>query len=54
MPRWYGQQAIRTFMEHTMKTASGIRLTKDDFDSVPWLPANQTILETIKNSMTEE
>lgn len=24
----YGRQAIRTFMEHTMKTATGIRLTK--------------------------
>ena len=27
----YGQQAIRTFMEHTMKTAAGIRLTKTVF-----------------------
>ncbi|HBO63326.1 MAG TPA: phosphohydrolase, partial [Faecalibacterium sp.] len=25
------QQAIRTFMEHTMKTAAGIRLTKTVF-----------------------
>ena len=28
----YGQQAIRTFMEHTMKTATGIRLTKTVFE----------------------
>ena len=27
----YSQQAIRTFMEHTMKTAAGIRLTKTVF-----------------------
>ncbi len=27
----YDQQAIRTFMEHTMKTAAGIRLTKTVF-----------------------
>ena len=27
------------------------RLTKEELDSVPWLPADQTILETIKNSM---
>ena len=27
----YGRQAIRTFMEHTMKTAAGIRLTKTVF-----------------------
>ena len=26
-------------------------LTKEELDSVPWLPADQTILETIKNSM---
>ena len=26
-----GQQAIRSFMEHTMKTAAGIRLTKTVF-----------------------
>ena len=27
----YSQQAIRSFMEHTMKTAAGIRLTKAVF-----------------------
>ena len=27
----YSQQAIRTFLEHTMKTAAGIRLTKTVF-----------------------
>ena len=27
----YDQQAIRTFMEHTMKTTAGIRLTKPVF-----------------------
>lgn len=27
----YGHQAIRSFMEHTMKTAVGIRLTKTVF-----------------------
>ena len=27
----YSQQAIRSFMEHTMKTAAGIRLTKTVF-----------------------
>jgi len=27
----YSRQAIRTFMEHTMKTAAGIRLTKTVF-----------------------
>ena len=27
----YDQQAIRTFMEHTMKTAAGIRLMKTVF-----------------------
>ena len=27
----YGHQAIRSFMEHTMKTAAGIRLTKTVF-----------------------
>ena len=27
----YDQQAIRTFMEHTMKTAAGIQLTKTVF-----------------------
>ena len=35
-----------------LKEAEAARwLTKDDIDSVPWLPADQTILETIKNSM---
>ena len=28
----YDQQAIRTFMEHTMKTAAGIQLTKTVFE----------------------
>ena len=27
----YSQQAIQNFMEHTMKTATGIRLTKTVF-----------------------
>ena len=27
----YSQQAIRSFMEHAMKTAAGIRLTKTVF-----------------------
>lgn len=27
----YGQQTIRSFMEHTMKTSAGIRLTKTVF-----------------------
>lgn len=27
----YGHQEIRSFMEHTMKTAAGIRLTKTVF-----------------------
>lgn len=26
-------------------------LTKDDIDSVPWLPADRTILDAIRNSM---
>ena len=35
-----------------LKEAEAARwLTKNDFSSVPWLPADQTILETIKNSM---
>ena len=35
-----------------LKEAEAARwLTKEDFDSVLWLPADQTILETIKNSM---
>ena len=27
----YGQQTIQSFMEHTMKTSAGIRLTKTVF-----------------------
>ena len=27
----YGQQTIRSFIEHTMKTSAGIRLTKTVF-----------------------
>ena len=35
-----------------LKEAEAARwLTKKELDSVPWLPADQTILETIKNSM---
>ena len=35
-----------------LKEAEAARwLTKEELDSVPWLPADQTILETIKNSM---
>ena len=38
--------------ELVLKEAEAARwLTKEDFDSVLWLPADQTILETIKNSM---
>ena len=35
-----------------LKEAEAARwLTKDDIDSVPWLPADQTILDVIKSSM---
>ena len=35
-----------------LKEAEAARwLTKEELDSDPWLPADQTILETIKNSM---
>lgn len=35
-----------------LKEAEAARwLTKEDLDFVPWLPADQSILETIKNSM---
>ena len=38
--------------ELVLKEAEAARwLTKKELDSVPWLPADQTILETIKNSM---
>ena len=38
--------------ELVLKEAEAARwLTKEELDSVPWLPADQTILETIKNSM---
>ena len=35
-----------------LKEAEAARwLTKDDIDSVPWLPADRTILDAIRNSM---
>ena len=35
-----------------LKEAEAARwLTKDDIDSVPWLPADQTILDVIRSSM---
>lgn len=35
-----------------LKEAEAARwLTKDDIDSVPWLPADQTILDAIRSSM---
>ena len=35
-----------------LKEAEAARwLTKDDIDSVPWLPADQTILDAIRNAM---
>ena len=38
--------------ELVLKKAEAARwLTKEDLDSVPWLPADQTILETIKKPM---
>ena len=38
--------------EVTLKEAEAARwLTKDDIDSVPWLPADQTILDVIRSSM---
>ena len=37
-----------------LKEAEAARwLTKDDIDSVPWLPADQTILDVIRSSMAE-
>ena len=38
-----------------LKEAEATRwLTKEDFDSVLWLPADQIILDTIKSSMLEK
>lgn len=38
--------------ELVLKEAEAARwLTKDDIDSVPWLPADQTILDVIRSSM---
>ena len=38
-----------------LKEAEAARwLTKDDIDSVPWLPADQTILDVIRSSMVKE
>ena len=35
-----------------LKEAEAARwLTKDEFDSVPWLPADQTILDIVKSVM---
>lgn len=35
-----------------LKEAEAARwLTKEEFDSVPWLPADQTILDDIRSSM---
>ena len=40
--------------ELVLKEAEAARwLTKDDIDSVPWLPADQTILDVIRSSMAE-
>ncbi len=37
-----------------LKEAEAARwLTKEEFDSVPWLPADQTILDVIRSSMAE-
>ena len=38
--------------ELVLKEAEAARwLTKEEFDSVPWLPADQTILDVIRSSM---
>ena len=38
-----------------LKEAEAARwLTKDDIDSVPWLPADQTILDVIRSSMVKK
>ena len=38
-----------------LKEAEAARwLTKDDIDSVPWLPADQIILDAIRSSMLEK
>ena len=40
--------------ELVLKEAEAARwLTKEEFDSVPWLPADQTILDVIRSSMAE-
>lgn len=41
--------------ELVLKEAEAARwLTKDDIDSVPWLPADQTILDVIRSSMVKK
>ena len=38
-----------------LKEAEAARwLTKEEFDSVPWLPADQTILDVIRSSMVKK
>ena len=38
--------------ELVLKEAEAARwLTKEEFDSVPWLPADRTILDAIRSSM---
>ena len=38
-----------------LKEAEAARwLTKDNIDSVPWLPADQTILDAIRSSMVKK
>ena len=41
--------------ELVLKEAEAARwLTKEEFDSVPWLPADQTILDVIRSSMVKK
>ena len=41
--------------ELVLKEAEAARwLTKDDIDSVPWLPADRTILDVIRSSMVKK
>ena len=41
--------------ELVLKEAEAARwLTKEEFDSVPWLPADRTILDVIRSSMVKK
>ena len=41
--------------ELVLKEAEAARwLTKEEFDAVPWLPADQTILDVIRSSMVKK